>query len=143
MHLVAPWLAPLRRAVAAGAGLWLCYRLGARYNQPGRPATPARYRQHQQLLAARREAVNLTADWQILYDHLADPAAHTLARLADAQRIAARWRACSPYVEAACRALGDAAGAVTAHPDLETARAAAGPYLSSAALYLEALAALP
>ena len=142
VHPILHLLAPLRAAAAVGGGLWLCYRLGSRFGQPGLLATPARYRQHQQLLAARREAAALTADWQILYDHLADPTANTLARLTDARRIAGRWHACSAYVEAACNALGDAAGAVLANPDLETARAAAGPYLSTAALYLEALADL-
>lgn len=142
VHLIVYWLAPLRLVIAAGGGLLLCYRLGSRFGQPGLLATPARYRQHQQLLAARREAVKLTADWQILYDHLANPAPNTLTRLTDARRIARRWHACSAYVEAACNALVDAAETVLANPDLETARAVAGPYLSTTARYLEALATL-
>ena len=67
---------------------------------------------------------------------------NALARLADARRIAGRWHACSPYSEAACAALRNAAEAVVAHPDLEAARAAAGPHLGTASLYLEALAGL-
>ena len=146
MDALTPYLRLLNRLrplVAAAGGLLLCYRLGARFGQPGLIATPARYRQRQQLLAARREAVALAADWEILHAGLTDAGTNALARLADARRIAGRWHACSAYVEAACAALRNAADAVVAHPDLEAARAAAGPHLGTAALYLEALAGLP
>ena len=146
MAALIPWfrlLHRLRPLVAALAGLALCYRLGARFGQVGLVATPARYRQRQQLLAARREAVDLAADWERLHARLTEPDGNALARLADAKRIAGRWHACSAYTEAACAALADAARAVVAHPDLEAARAAAGPHLGTAALYLEALAGLP
>ena len=143
LHACLRLLNRLRPLVAAGGGLLLCYRLGARFGQPGLIATPARYRQRQQLLAARREAVDLAADWAILHARLTEPDGNPLARLTDARRIAGRWHACSAYVEAACAALADAANAVVAHPDIEAARAAAGPHLGTAALYLEALAGLP
>lgn len=138
-----PLLRLLRLGVTVAALLFLCWRLGAQYDRPGELATPGRYREQQQVQAARREAAALASDWQVLYDHLAEPEASALVRLADARRIMGRWHSCSAYTEAACRALVLAAEAVAGTPDPEAARAVAEPYLGTAALYLEALAGLP